>query len=125
MSASIERAFLRAAVVYALIGLCGGIYMSASHDHSLMPAHAHWLLLGWVSMFLYGLFYSVYPAAKGKLATTQFWLANIGFIVMCVAVGFIVTGKPQAEPGAAIGALLVLAGMVLFAINVFRGTKSA
>lgn len=124
MSASIDRAFLRVAVLYLLVGICGGIFMSASHDHSLMPAHAHWLLLGWVSMFLYGVFYKLYPAAKGKLATAQFWLANIGALVMCIAVGFIVTDHPQAEPGAAIGSLFVLAGVILFAINVFRGTRT-
>jgi peptidoglycan/LPS O-acetylase OafA/YrhL len=123
MSASIDRAFLRVAVLYALVGLGGGIFMSASHDHSLMPAHAHWLLLGWVSMFLYGLFYKTHPTAKTKLATAQFWLANIGALVMCIAVGFIVTGHPEAEPGAAIGALFVLAGMIVFAIQVFRGTR--
>lgn len=124
MSASIDRAFLRAAVLYALVGLCGGIYMSASHDHTLMPAHAHWLLLGWVSMFLYGLFYKTHPNAQGKLAAAQFWISNLGAIVMCVAVGFIVTGHYSAEPGAAVGAFLVLAGMAIFAINVFRGTRS-
>jgi peptidoglycan/LPS O-acetylase OafA/YrhL len=124
MSASIDRVFLRIAVLYALAGLCGGIFMSASHDHSLMPAHAHWLLLGWVSMFLYGLFYKTHPAAKTKLATVQFWLANIGALALCIAVGFIVTGHPQAEPGAAIGALFVLAGMIVFAVQVFRGTRS-
>lgn len=124
MSASIDRAFLRVAVLYALVGLCGGIFMSASHDHALMPAHAHWLLLGWVSMFLYGLFYKTHPTAKTKLATVQFWLANIGAILLCVTVGFIVTDHPQAEPGAAIGSLFVLAGMIVFAVQVFRGTKA-
>ena len=123
MSESIDRAFLRIAVLYALTGICGGIFMSASHDHSLMPVHAHWLLLGWVSMFLYGLFYKLYPATKGKLAVAQFWLANIGLIVLSVAVGLILSDRPQAEPGAAIGSLLILAGMIVCAVNVFRGTR--
>ena len=73
-------------------------------------------------MFLYGLFYKTLPTAQTKRVTAQFWLANIGAILQCVAVGFIVTDHPQAEPGAAIGALFVLAGMIVFAIQVFRGT---
>jgi hypothetical protein len=43
------------ATVMALAGIAMGIGMAASHDHSLMPAHAHLNLLGWVSLFLFGI----------------------------------------------------------------------
>ena len=32
-----------------------GIGMAASQNHSIMPAHAHLNLLGWVSLFLFGI----------------------------------------------------------------------
>lgn len=124
MFASIDRVYLRVAVLYAVTGILGGIYMSASHDHSQMPVHAHWLLLGWVSMFLYGLFYKLYPATQGKLAVAQFWLANVGLILLAGAVGLLIAGTPEAEPVAALSSFIVLAGMILFAINVFRATRS-
>lgn len=117
--------FFRAAVIYALLGMSAGIYMAASHDHRLAPAHAHFLLLGWVSMFLYGVFYKLHPVAQGKLAAWQFWIANIGALVMVAGIALIVTGSPErGEPIAAIGALINITGMVLFAVNVFRGVRA-
>ena len=50
----------RTAVVLALLGILMGIIMAATHDHSLMPAHAHLNLLGWVSLFLFGIYYRLY-----------------------------------------------------------------
>lgn len=32
------------------------IYMGIAQDHSLTPVHAHLNLLGWVTMFLTGLY---------------------------------------------------------------------
>ncbi len=117
--------FFRAAVIYALCGMGAGIYMAASHDHRLAPAHAHFLLLGWGARFLYGVFYKLHPAAQGKLAAWQFWIANIGALVMVAGIALIVTGSPErGEPFAAIGALINITGMALFAINVFRGVRA-
>ena len=47
--------FLLVAVVAAMFGMGGGIFMAITHDFTLAPAHAHLNLLGWVSMALYGL----------------------------------------------------------------------
>ncbi len=92
---TIDTRFFRAAVIYALVGMAGGIYMAASHDHSLTPAHAHWLLLGWVSMFLYGVFYRLFPTASRTLAAWHWWIANIGLIVMVAGIVIIYSGAPE------------------------------
>lgn len=47
--------FLLIAVAVALVGMCGGIFMAATQDFTLAPAHAHLNLLGWVTLALYGL----------------------------------------------------------------------
>ncbi len=52
----------RAAVLFALIGMGMGIAMAIARDHSVMPAHAHLNLLGWVSLFLFGIYYRLNPA---------------------------------------------------------------
>ena len=57
--------FLLVAVVAAMIGMGGGIFMAITHDFTLAPAHAHLNLLGWVSMALYGLFYRAFPELSG------------------------------------------------------------
>ena len=36
--------------------------MAISNDHAAMPAHAHLNLLGFVALFLFGVFYHLHPA---------------------------------------------------------------
>ncbi len=118
--------FVRLSVIYVLIGMALGIYMAASHDHVQAPTHAHLNLLGYVSMFLYGLFYRAWPqAAESALARWHFWIANIGMIALISAVGLIYNDWPNAEPLAAASSFVVLGGMVLFTVIVFRATRTA
>jgi uncharacterized protein YhhL (DUF1145 family) len=51
----------QAAVLMAVLGMVWGLVMAVSGDHSTMPAHAHLILLGWVSLFLFGIFYHLHP----------------------------------------------------------------
>ena len=51
----IEQYCIAVAATAALCGMGLGIFMAVSQDFTLMPAHAHLNLLGWVSMALYGL----------------------------------------------------------------------
>jgi hypothetical protein len=74
--------FFAVAPVYVLIGMSLGIYMGASEDHSLYPAHAHLNLIGWATMALYGTFYALARDASRKLAWTTFWLNNAGIVLM-------------------------------------------
>ncbi len=122
----LEARYFRAAVIYALLGLLLGIHMASSQDHTQMPTHAHLLLLGWVSLFLAGGFFRLYPTVQGKLAAAHWWIANIGILVMVPGVGLIMAGiEGPGVPLASGGALIVLFGMAIFAWLVFRATKRA
>jgi hypothetical protein len=111
----------RLAVVFLFTGLAMGIGMAASQDHSIMPAHAHLNLLGWVSLFLFGMYYERRPALDAKrLALVQVGLWSVGTVVLTAAVAALHLGYAGAEPFAAIASLIVLAGMLLFAWFVFR-----
>jgi peptidoglycan/LPS O-acetylase OafA/YrhL len=115
----------RTAVVLGLLGIVMGIIMAASHDHSVMPAHAHLNLLGWVSLFLFGIYYRFHPTIdSSRLALTQVIVWALGAVVLAVGVAALNLGKPQAEPIAVVGSLLILADMVLFAMLVFRATDT-
>jgi peptidoglycan/LPS O-acetylase OafA/YrhL len=115
----------RIAVLLALAGMAMGIGMAASHDHSIMPAHAHLNLLGWVSLFLFGIYYKLHPAIDvSRLARIHVGLWTFGTLVLVVAVAFIHLGYDAADPIAAIGSLIVLASMGLFAFLVFRPAPS-
>ncbi|MDX1484096.1 MAG: cytochrome-c oxidase [Alphaproteobacteria bacterium] len=115
--------FLRLSVIYALIGIALGIVIAATRDLSQMPTHAHINLLGFVAMAIYGFFYRLYPAAEaGWMAPAHFWIANLGFVALMACVAAAHGGYELAEEGAKVFSLVVIAGMALFAVIVFRAT---
>jgi FtsH-binding integral membrane protein len=109
------------AVLLALVGMVWGIVMAASQDHSTMPAHAHLNLLGWVSLFLFGLFYHLHPAIDAsRLAVLQVWAWIVGTVVLTIGVALVHTGNALGDPIAAVSSLIVVAAMVLFGWIVSR-----
>ena len=114
------------AVLAAIAGMLWGLDMAISENHAAMPAHAHLNLLGWVSLFLFGIFYRLHPSLDAtKVALAQVWVWIVGTIVMAVGIGLVSTGTTSAEPIAAVGSLIVLADMLLFAWLVYRGESTA
>jgi hypothetical protein len=114
------------AVAVALVGMAWGIHMAVSQDHSAMPAHAHLNLLGWVSLFLFGMFYRLHPALDAALvARLQIWIWVVGTAVLTVGVAMIHSGRPGGEPFAGVGAIIVLADMLLFGWLVLRHERAA
>jgi hypothetical protein len=122
---SLSGHFMRAAALYALAGMALGIHMASSHDHSQMPTHAHLILLGWVSMALYGLFYRAFGVTEEtKLMMAHKWLSHLGLIGMVVALFIMFSGNMALEPLAAISSIVLIVAMALFTVIVFRVTKS-
>jgi cbb3-type cytochrome oxidase subunit 1 len=118
--------FLKIAAVYFFIAVCLGLIMGIIHNFSFTSVHAHLNLLGWVSMAIFGLIYSIYPhAAETKLANIHFWLHNIGVPIMQGALFIIIlTNHPAATIATIIGSLMVVVGTLLFAINIFTQIKA-
>jgi hypothetical protein len=112
---------IRIALLYMLVGLVMGLAMAISHDWTLTPVHSHLLLLGWATMAIAGIIYIVEPrcCARRKLAALHFWGHNIGLPVMMISLGFVQYGYGGAEPVIGIGSIVVLASLVVFALNVF------
>ena len=52
----------RLAVLFLFAGMAMGIGMAISHNRAIVPAHAHVNLLGWVSLFLFGIFFERRPS---------------------------------------------------------------
>jgi hypothetical protein len=100
--------------------------MAISEDHSAMPAHAHLNLLGWVSLFLFGIYYRLHPSVEGaKSAILQVWVWIIGTIILTIGVGLLHTGHAIGDPVAAVGSFVVLLDMLLFSWLVLRGSSKA
>jgi len=124
--------FLRLGALFALGGVSLGYWMGMTEQFGLMPVHAHINLLGWVSMFLYGLFYRAVPAAaSGRLAVAHFWTAVIGLLLFMPALALKLLHIPGTDTvvlaGLIAGPTLTLIAFVLFAVIVFRqtGAKAA
>ena len=115
----------RIAVLFALVGMIVGVYMAASHDHALAPGHAHINLIGWVSLFLIGLFYERRPQLdKSASARLQVIIYTVGAVVVNASLAAVLLGNPGAEPGAAVGSFVVLGAMLWFGWLVFRNVDA-
>jgi putative Mn2+ efflux pump MntP len=115
----------QAAVLLGLTGILWGIIMAVSQDHSAMPAHAHLNLLGWVSLFLFGIYYRLHPSLDGaRVAMIQVGIWIVGTVILTIGVGLLHSGRPVGEPFAGVGSIIVLGGMVLFGWQVLRGERA-
>ena len=115
----------RAAVLLVIVGMTWGLVMAISQDHSAMPAHAHLNLLGWVSLFLFGIFYKLHPAlnySAKALAQVVIWIAAT--LVLTCGVALVHTGHDIGEPIAAIGSIVALGDMLFFGWLVHDATRS-
>ena len=116
------RWFIIMSVVYLGVAALLGIAMLGSEKAmALKFVHSHLNMLGWVSMMIYGVGYHILPKFMGrqlyskKIGEAQFWLANVGMLVML----FFYTLNVYAPSGAYV-AITVAAGIAeLIAIFMF------
>ncbi len=81
--------FILMSIIYLLMASFLGILMLWDPGYLVLKfPHSHLMLLGWVSMMIYGVGYHILPRFAGrplksrKMAELQFWLANIGLVGM-------------------------------------------
>jgi cbb3-type cytochrome oxidase subunit 1 len=117
--------FIKISVVYFVIGVCLGMYMSMTEKFDFTPVHAHINLLGWMSLALAGLIYVAFPkAAETTLAKVHFWLHNISLPIMMIGLSFLVSGVTAATPAVATGGTLMVLGIIVFAVNIFKNVNN-
>jgi hypothetical protein len=118
----VSAAFFALAVVYLLVGMAWGMHMGEAEDFTMMPAHAHLNLVGWVTMALYGTFYALTHASlKPRLAWTNFALAAIGVAVMIPSLAlYLPAHNAKYIPGIIAGELLTVSSLLVFAVSVYR-----
>ena len=115
------KTLLKISVVYFMLGISFGLYMSLTHIFTLTSVHVHINLLGWMSLALIGVFYHLYPnLEKTGLAKWHFWLHNIGLPVMMLAIALAILGVGDIFfPIATAGGAATLIGIFCFGFNVF------
>jgi cbb3-type cytochrome oxidase subunit 1 len=117
---------IKIASIYFVVGVCFGMFMSITHKFEFASVHAHINLVGWVSLALAGLVYSVFPkAADSRLGKFHFWLHNIGLPIMMISLFLLVSGVPNTEPIVAVGGTVTAIAVVLFMLNVILNVHAA
>jgi len=113
--------------VYLLVGMVFGIWMSATHDHTLAPAHAHLNLIGGVLMAIFGGFYTLFPgSAQTMLAKIQVAATHLAIWFMFPGIIMAIQGK--GDMLAKTGSILGIIAIVLFLVQAARApsaTRSA
>ncbi|SFR58381.1 hypothetical protein SAMN04488005_3022 [Yoonia tamlensis] len=121
----IPKSFFATGAIFALIGMVWGIQMSATHDHTLSPAHGHLNLIGFVAMSIFGTYYALTPqAAAAAMSRVHFWLTSLTVVILAPGIALAIKG--QTEMLAQLGSVLGVVSMGLFAWTVLRhGVGSA
>lgn len=116
--------FIIMSIVYLAAASVIGIGMMLEPDFQKYRfVHSHFMLIGWVSMMIYGVGYHILPRFAGKLlkstslAELQFWVANLGLIGMVVFYSLLM-GNPDNRAFGLMagisGALEVLSSLLFF-----------
>lgn len=117
--------WLKLSALYLVLGVAMGIAMGASQDFTMRPVHAHVNLLGWATLALSGLIYSVFPqAGQSRLARLHFWLLNLSLPIMMVSLTFILSGNKAVVPALAIAEIVAALAVLAFALNLFLNLRA-
>ncbi|MDB5469414.1 MAG: conserved hypothetical signal peptide protein [Caulobacter sp.] len=113
----VSLAFLTTAALIALAGMAWGSQMGASGDHTMMPAHAHLNLLGFVALSIMGGVYAL-PGMRfnAMVAWGNYALSTAGAVLMAVLLPQVLLQKMSGQimMFAEIPAIL---GMLLFLVS--------
>jgi hypothetical protein len=101
-----------------------GIQMSATHDHTLSPAHGHLNLIGFVAMSVFGTYYALSPAAAASRLAKVHYAITVATVLVLIP-GIVLAISGQGEVLAQIGSILAVLTMGLFGFIVLRNGVGA
>ena len=111
---------IRIAAVFGLLGVVLGSKMSGDMDYSITPIHAHSLLVGWLSVFAWGIFYYVVPITKLILVKIQAVMGIIGAVGVTVGMYFYMFHNSGFTTFTfVVGGSILLLAFLLFVVNTF------
>ena len=138
MTGKYANYFLLAAIIYLVVSAVLGLAMIMSWtggewkgiEYYLIPSHAHLMLLGWVSMTMYGMMYRVVPAFFGRrlyserLAWAHLVIANLATVGMALFFGLYRWQEGRWVWGLAVSGSLQFVGILVFAFNMIASVFS-
>lgn len=121
------KAFLKASLVWLALGVTLGVAMAAHPPWTVYrAAHLHMLLLGFVTMMIYGVAYHVIPRFAGfplhsrRAAAWHCWLSNAGLALMVIGFAARLQSAVLAAWVLSIGGVLSALGAYTFAYVLWR-----
>ncbi|WP_159881561.1 hypothetical protein [Paenibacillus puerhi] len=116
---------MRISAVYALIGALLGSDIAGRKDYAMVPGHAHILVVGWLTLFAYGIFYYVFKEiGMKKTAKLHVWSSLIGGGLMPLSMLVYYKMENTATMLTFITtASILLVGIILFIVLLFFDKK--
>ncbi len=116
----LTRYFIKAALIYFVLGLLIGVLLVAGsvirvppQVAALFPVYLHVLVVGWITQLIAGVAYWMFPkyskeSPRGneRLSWGVFMLINVGLVLRIIAEPLVST-----QPGSSIGWLLVVSAL--------------
>jgi drug/metabolite transporter (DMT)-like permease len=122
----IAQLYFKTAILFLIVGIAMGLNMAISQDHSVIGAHAHCNLLGWVTMAIFGGYHALNPRkAERRLAMIQYCVYTAGIVLMVPSLYLMLLGNAAMEPIVAIASIVTFIGVLLFAFIIFSGEEVA
>lgn len=75
-----SKRLIRVAAIFGLVGAVLGSHMAGAGSLAFRPVHAHILVVGWLSLFAWGVYYKTHAVKSAKLIAAQGWTGIIGSI---------------------------------------------
>ncbi|HSO58397.1 MAG TPA: hypothetical protein VLQ66_09185 [Paenisporosarcina sp.] len=88
---------IRIAAIFGIIGAYLGSHMAGTGSYAFRPIHAHILVVGWLSVFSWGVFYKLFDVKYPKLVQVHGWSAILGAIGLTVGM-WLQTMQPLGLP---------------------------
>src|SRR4051812_45724654 len=121
------KAFLKASLTWLALGVSVGVAMAAHPVWTVYRlAHVHMVLLGFVTMMIFGVAYHVIPRFAGfplhsrRGATLHWWISNVGFGGMVIRFVLRARGLSSGTVALALGGSLSALGAYLFVYLIWR-----
>jgi cbb3-type cytochrome oxidase subunit 1 len=121
------RAFLKASLAWLAMGVTLGVAMAARPAWTIYrTAHVHMVMLGFVTMMIFGVGYHVIPRFAGaplrskRAAVVHWWMSNLGLAGLAAGFALRPHGVTAGTPVLVLGGVLSALGAYTFVVLIWR-----